>query len=1433
MKKQNNKTDKANSFRSASSRKNKFTYQNPYLKDSMRLTQLMFNKVETYFMVLSRYKKQEFYFDQVNNAYASAHKKKPDDFLGQPLKKMSSKEEYSEFINLVNNAKNKGSYSIEKNIKTKKGVRQHLFRCFYSLTPEGYELYIIASSDITNQNITSKELEDEKNKIKTYLNITGVMLIVIGTDYKVKMINKKGCQILGYKQEDIIGKNYFTNFLPVQSSRLIKKRFDELMRGKKPSKFFENSILTSKGTEKLIYWHSKVIKDEKNRAIGLLSSGEDITKQKALENNILWHSRTTETLYKLSNEIAESIDMKDLLNRISSLLATEDEILYGNIYLYNEQSQNFQSSNPFCKKNKNFAEAKTINYKDKFVQNIIKVKLLIDQVRDKSYKKQFLYKVSILLKIKNEILGILVVILDKKPDSNIELFVKHLASEIIRAIKRKKVDAAHKASEEKFSTIFNTTPDAIAITSIKNPVFLEVNTGFIEITGFTRKEVLGKPVSATQTWDDFSEREKMLKMLLKNKVVSGFEAKLVKKDKTKFNALFSAKIIEYNGQLCVLSIVKDITDRSIAEEEIAATKQMLEKITDASPAFISVYDMGNDNIIYSNKSIIASLGYSARQINEIRKMTVTDRMIFYHPDDVSEVNNMDKKILTLKDGEIIRAEYRLKDFKGNWCWFEHSAGVFQRNNYGTPTHSVNIISKIDVRKKGEELVLRKNEQIKILYEAGKELGGTLNLTELYDRMYSYVSQIADCDELFVATYAEKEKLIKYFYLRSKVSQTTIDVSNIPPIPLAPPGFGILSGVIRSGQTLILNDYQNRFKKSKVHYTIDPSGHVMNTSLNKNPVSEYKPQSALIVPIKLDNKVFGVVQIFSTRLNAFTKEQGEFVEALMHQVALANKNVILYQQAQEEIHVRKIAEDSLRESENQLRVFAESIPDVLYKLNLETNKYEYLSQAIEKLLGYSINNFLDNTLVFFKKRIYPEDIDNLLIKFNEYINLKNYDKPLELVYRMIKANGETIWVRELIQFEFENDVVKVANGVLSNITDQINMQEENRERNERTIAHQAALLQLSKLYESDLTTTFSKLTEIVTSALKINRTSIWLFKKEKTQLVCKDEYDIGNDIHTSGIIYREEQMPKFFAMLKSDEKILNADPYDQRLVEFMSERFSKFGINASIITRIRLYGDIIGILCFEMKTNKVVDWTPEQSDFGMSVSNIVTLSLETEERRKAEHEIKKSLHDKELLLREIHHRVKNNLQIVTSLLYLQSRKSNDEQVIEALRVSEQRIRSMVLIHEKLYRSKDLARIDYVEYVKSLTNSLFTSYSLENNNIELVLDVQEVNFDIDVAIQCGLIINELVSNSIKHAFPNNKQGKITVRLFEDTLNNFNLFVSDDGVGIKTNPDYLKMDTLGLRLVNTLVEQIDGKLEIEGTNGTSFNIIFPKINKTEHHI
>lgn len=243
-------------------------------------------------------------------------------------------------------------------------------------------------------------------------------------------------------------------------------------------------------------------------------------------------------------------------------------------------------------------------------------------------------------------------------------------------------------------------------------------------------------------------------------------------------------------------------------------------------------------------------------------------------------------------------------------------------------------------------------------------------------------------------------------------------------------------------------------------------------------------------------------------------------------------------------------------------------------------------------------------------------------------------------------------------------------------------------------------------------------------------------------------------------------------------------------------------------------------------NGKIEWYETNLDpIFLSDGSIEELSFITRnitELKLSEEKIIHSLKEKEILLKEVHHRVKNNLQMISSIINLQLPYISDNNHINMLREFQNRISSMAFLHENLYQNRDFARVNFSEYIKMLSRNLKYSYFGLNNSVKLKFEITDILFNIDIAIPCGLILNELLSNSLKHAFPEGRTGEIFIKLSLEE-EKVKLIVKDDGIGFPEEINYKDTASLGLQLVVTLVNQLNGDIKLERENGTKYNITF----------
>jgi PAS domain S-box-containing protein len=308
------------------------------------------------------------------------------------------------------------------------------------------------------------------------------------------------------------------------------------------------------------------------------------------------------------------------------------------------------------------------------------------------------------------------------------------------------------------------------------------------------------------------------------------------------------------------------------------------------------------------------------------------------------------------------------------------------------------------------------------------------------------------------------------------------------------------------------------------------------------------------------------------------------------------------------------------------------------------------------------------------------------------------------------------------------------------------------------------------------------------------------------------------------------------------KIIDVNPFMGELLGydlgyFLGKQLWEIGLFADIAANQAAFRDLqangyirYDHLPFETQDKRKVDVEVVANSYEAGGQVVIQCNIrDCSDRFRMEREIRESLEEKEVLLKEVHHRVKNNLQVISSLLHLQSLHSPDPTSVQMFRESKDRVRSMALVHERLYRTKNLAQVDFADYIESLARNLFDSHRADINLIGLDVDVHGVTLPIDAAIPCGLLLNELISNCLKHAFRGKECGKIRIELLPVNEGKILLSVRDDGVGLPPGIEPQSGDTFGMQLIADLVDQLHGSVRIERNPGTTFRIVFPTDQKT----
>lgn len=343
-----------------------------------------------------------------------------------------------------------------------------------------------------------------------------------------------------------------------------------------------------------------------------------------------------------------------------------------------------------------------------------------------------------------------------------------------------------------------------------------------------------------------------------------------------------------------------------------------------------------------------------------------------------------------------------------------------------------------------------------------------------------------------------------------------------------------------------------------------------------------------------------------------------------------------------------------------------------------------------------------------------------------------------------------------------------------------------------------------------------------NTLEVSRVNAWLIDENFTLIDCIGNFILAENKFTEKEILYRKDMPAYFKLLETQEIITTDDTFrDPKTSELVEVYLKKYGITSMMDVPIRIEGEMIGVVCFE-HTGIPRKWDLTERKFGLFIAQLLSLAIETNKRQIAQSELEKNYKEKELLLAELNHRVKNNLTMISSLLNLQQSKAKDDYHVELFKESRNRILSISSIHDLLTKEKDFSSIDFASYINEIINLLKASYNERSRSISISSNIEPVKIEVQKAIPLGLIVNEIISNCFKHAFKNDVHNKIEVYL-RGNKNKFVLEISDNGCGIANMDAAREKGTLGLSLIYDLADQIDARIEYSGKNGSTFDIYF----------
>jgi PAS domain S-box-containing protein len=976
-------------------------------------------------------------------------------------------------------------------------------------------------------------------------------------------------------------------------------------------------------------------------------------------------------------------------------------------------------------------------------------------------------------KTKNQLLNELSNIRKKLSDKDkIKTKHKHARQElriIAEDITEQKIsDTKLKETEKKYRSLFESTVAGVCVSNPKGEV-LDANNAMCQLTGYPLAELF--KVNIADTYVNPEDRKKFFKIMQKKGKVENFETQLKNKKEGKYWAELSASPIIYEGKNAFLTMAIDISDRKEAEKKLRGNEKRYRELFENISSGVAVYeakDKGKD-------FIFKDFNRAGEKIEKIQKEKLIGKSVLEVFPGVREFGLFDVFQRVWLTG---KPEYHpISLYKD-----ERIIGWRENYVYKLPSGEiVAVYDNITERKKAEAALKLHAKQQEAISKLGQIALSEVELETLFNKTVKIIKNTL------------KGNFCKILELLPKENKL-----------LLKSGVGWKKGLV--GKTTVGTE-----KDSQAGYTLLSSKAVVVDDLRtekrfKGPqlLIDHKVISGISVIIGDIKNPFGVLGIHTTVKSKFSQHDVNFIQSAANILA----NAINHKLSNEKIE--------------HLNLVLQAIRYVNQLIIQEKDRSRLLKSTCKKLTMTQGYDSCWIALLDDRKKLILSAQAGLGKDFEPLKKQLKRGKLNECCRKALKKPGVIITkdsVSEcsdcpLIGKEIENRALSIRLEHAGHIYGVMSIS--------------LPLFLLESKEEHDL---FQEVSSDIAFALhnieiesKQKKAEQALKESEKRLELALKGAELGTwdwNVKTGEVKFNqrwaeilEYSLDEIEPHVRSWEKLVHPDD--------MPEVDKK--LNAHLEGKTNFYETVHRMRTKSGKWKWILDKGKvfERDRDGKPLRAVGT-HLDISQRKNSEEKVRASLKEKEVMLQEIHHRVKNNLQIIISLLRLQARFIKDKEAKELFKDSQRRIRSMAIIHEKLYRSEDFAQVNFAWYIQSFSTHLFQTYMVDSTKIKLNMDVDDIQIDINKAIPCGILLNELVSNSIKHAFPSGRKGQIKIRLKQTKAGRVSLEVKDNGVGFPKNLDFRKPETLGLQLINDLSKQIRATLLVEIKAGTKITVVF----------
>ena len=988
-------------------------------------------------------------------------------------------------------------------------------------------------------------------------------------------------------------------------------------------------------------------------------------------------------------------------------------------------------------------------------------------------------------------------------------------------------------SETRYRRLFETATDGILILDGESGKITDANPLLLTMLGYTRDEILGKNIWDLGIIREKSRAEKAAAELKKTGFSWFDDLPLKTKDGHDIAVEFVSKVFDAETQKVIQINIREIAERKRAEEVLKSSESRYRRFFEAVRDGILILDAETGTILDVNPFLIELLGFTHEQFLGKKLWEIgVFKDIAASKDNFRELQ--EKKYIHFEDLPLETAD-------GRRIYVEFVSFVYDVENKNVMQCNIRDITE---RKRAEAALTRSEERFRQVAEnAGvwiwetDENGLFTYASPVVENILGYTPEDLVGKKYFFDLFAPdiredlKRKALADFGRRDTFrnfinttihkngSRVILETSGAPIID----NDGHLLGYrgtdtditerIQTEQALRESEERYNalfFNSYSVSLLIDPdTGRIVDAN---NAAERYYGYSRdqlrsmgiydlnrqphdTVVRNLLRAKGEGAKHFFSTHFLASGEKRS--VEIFSGPITVQGKTI--FYSITHDISDRKKAETALARSEVRNRTVLENVPDLI--LVHRNGFILYTNPPAAEIIGYTSDELHNKQLI---DLIVPEYRPLVTQAISGRMAGKIIE-PYEIEILTKSGHRRTVIIRgSLIEFDGSSASLNVLTDITERKLVEVAL------RKSSTLLNDVCGMGHVGGWELDVTT----------------KEVLWTRETYRIHEISEDEkFDLSKAILFYDLPGRSTLEEALERCMEKGESFDLELPFTSAKGRHLWTRAMGHAVyeGGTLVKLTGTFQDITERKTAEeaMKTfsedldRKVLERTSNLGDVNLN------LMTEIDIRLNAEKQLSKNLHEKEVLLREVHHRVKNNLQIIISLLNLQSRFITDEATLSAFRECQNRVRAMALVHEKLYRSTDLATIDLDNYIRFLGSNLLDFFGTLGKGITLTMDIHDIFLAIDTAIPFGLIINELISNSLKYAFPGGRKGEISISIHRQD-HTLTILYKDNGVGISEDFDWRNAKSMGLQLITALVDQLDGTIELDRTAGTLFTMV-----------